>query len=179
MKRRFASLRTSAGPRRARRDSKDSGLPSPRTMYEPRAHRARDDAQLAGAGADRALAGHQHLLAEVDLLGDVVVVAADRLVERRPRGKCRATTVARRARSITARLSSAYRCAQYRSWRYAVHLGRAGEEHRQVAVGQLGVVRERLARAAMWISASSLPMLRDPECSISHTRSSRRRGTAR
>ena len=46
-----------------------------------RAHRARDDAQVAAPGADRALARDQQLVAEVDLLGDVVVVARDRLGE--------------------------------------------------------------------------------------------------
>ena len=43
-----------------------------------RAHAARDDAQLALARAHRALAGHQHVLAEVMLAVDVVVVAVHR-----------------------------------------------------------------------------------------------------
>src|SRR5215831_20904320 len=42
-----------------------------------RAHAARDDAHLTVAGADGSFASHQHLLAEMRLLGDVVVVAPD------------------------------------------------------------------------------------------------------
>src|SRR5580698_10697480 len=43
-------------------------------------HRARDDPHVARACPDRALAGDQHLPAVVGFLGDVVVVAGDRLV---------------------------------------------------------------------------------------------------
>jgi len=44
-------------------------------------HRSGDDAQLAAAGPDRPLARDEQLVAEVDLLGDVVVVARDGRVE--------------------------------------------------------------------------------------------------
>src|SRR5688572_4165544 len=44
----------------------------------PRAHAAGDDAELAGAGADRALARKPYFLAEVLLALDVVVMAIDR-----------------------------------------------------------------------------------------------------
>src|SRR5262249_45220525 len=47
-----------------------------------RAHAARDDAELALARADRALAGDVDALAEMRLLLDVVVVAVDRFVRR-------------------------------------------------------------------------------------------------
>src|SRR6478735_8603085 len=43
-----------------------------------RAHAARDDAELAGTGADRALARQPDALAEVRLPLDVVMVAVDR-----------------------------------------------------------------------------------------------------
>src|SRR3990172_5701170 len=41
----------------------------------PRAHRARDDAQVARARPDGPLARHEHVLPEVVLAGHVVVVA--------------------------------------------------------------------------------------------------------
>src|SRR5438105_880671 len=44
-------------------------------------HRPWDDAEIALAGADGALARHEDLLAEVDLLGDVVVMAVDGFAE--------------------------------------------------------------------------------------------------
>src|SRR5258706_15751767 len=46
-----------------------------------RAHAARDDAELARAGADRALAREPHALAVVDLPFDVVMVAVDRAAD--------------------------------------------------------------------------------------------------
>src|SRR5690606_5714359 len=48
-----------------------------------RAHGARDDPVLAGARADRALAGDEQVHAVVALLGHVVVVGADLLLEDR------------------------------------------------------------------------------------------------
>src|SRR5690606_9625355 len=59
-----------------------------------------------------------------------------------------------------------------------LHLGRARDEHREVAVGQVLVVRQFGARS-MWYLASSLPMLRDPECSTTHTAPSSSRHTSR
>ena len=55
----------------------------------PRAHRARNDSEVAFAGSDRALARNPDLVALVNLAIDVVVVAVDRLLrqlERRKRG---------------------------------------------------------------------------------------------
>src|SRR3954464_9927520 len=43
-----------------------------------RTHAAGDDAQIAGAGANRALAGEPHLLAVMRLALDIVVMAVDR-----------------------------------------------------------------------------------------------------
>src|SRR5262245_22088473 len=45
-----------------------------------RAHAARDDAELAGAGPHGALASHEDVAAEVSLARDVVVMTVDRLV---------------------------------------------------------------------------------------------------
>ena len=69
---------------------------------------------------------------------------------------------------MIARLYLAYSCAQNRSFRYAAICG----------VSAMKTARSRSTRpwlcgsfwaTPMWYSASSLPMFREPECSISQT----------
>src|SRR3977135_140873 len=60
-------------PRAVRRALERVRVSQPPHDVAAGAHRAGDDAQLAAAGPDGALARHQHLLAEMRLLRDVVV----------------------------------------------------------------------------------------------------------
>ena len=53
-----------------------SGLPLPRTMYEPRPHAAGNNSHVALTRTYRSLTSDQHVLAVVVLPGHIVVMAA-------------------------------------------------------------------------------------------------------
>ena len=78
------------------------------------AHRTRDQAVLARAGPDRALAGHDQVDAVVGLLRHVIVVRGDLLAEltSRPRSANARATTSQNSAIMTARLRAAYSCAQ-------------------------------------------------------------------
>ena len=115
---RFASARLILRPAPCDAELNDAALPRPRTMYEPVPIEPGMMPSSPAPGADRALAGDQHVLAVVRLLGDVVVVAGDRLARRRTAARERASRTRVLSSAImTARLRRAYSCAQYRSRR--------------------------------------------------------------
>ena len=135
-----------AGAVRRRAEGRSS-LPSPRTMYEPVPIEPGMMPEVAAAGPDRALAGDEQVHA-------VVASPRPRSCGGRRSARSNATAFGERglgprlqsSASITARLRARVLLRPEQVAAVGVHLGRAGEEHRQVAVGQVGVVRQAAAR---------------------------------
>ncbi|OLL89030.1 hypothetical protein Ae356Ps1_6311c [Pseudonocardia sp. Ae356_Ps1] len=118
-------------------------VPQPGHDERPGAHRAGDDPLAAALGGDGALAGHDELDAVVGLLGHVVVVAGHLRLE--------ADRAAQRPDQCGIEQLDHHPAVEPRVLLCPVqvgpvglHLRGAGEEHGQVAVGQLLVVRQRL-----------------------------------
>ena len=113
----------------------------------PGTHRAGDDAQLALPGADRALARDQQLLAEVHLLGHVVVVAVHRVREADARAEALQHILVESQHGFAVGPSVALGPEQVAP--VLLHLARPGQEDGEIAIGQALVVGQLLRPADM------------------------------
>src|SRR4051812_29645595 len=106
----------------------------------PRSHAPRDDAQLALAGADGSLARDQDILAEVGLLGDVVVMAEHPVREPYVRPEPAQHVLVQPEHRLPVLHRVALRPEEVAP--VLLHLLAAGEEDGEIAVRQVLVVGE-------------------------------------